>query len=275
MNSSLTIYPSPVTRVHIPQCWYQNNPVKTHFFNAMSTLFPQGENFFIWSIKNFSEQVQSEILQEQIRDFTTQEKNHAALHKAYNRCLAKAGYDINKMEAALFKKIRFSQDHLPPLMCLAATVATEHVTAVLGEKVLNGTWMSDGVDPEVRRLWYWHAMEEVDHKSVAMNVFQAVGGTYAKRARAMIYISFNFWGDTLLRMLHMLKKDRLLHKPITWWQLGGLCFGRQGILRVMGPDILKYFAPRFHPDKKDHSSLLARARHFLGSSPRVELSRSN
>src|SRR6478735_3996734 len=88
MQQSLTVHPMPVRNLQLPKLWYENNPVKTHFFNALSTLFPQGENYFIWSIKNFADQARSEPLKKQIEDFITQEKNHAALHKAYNRCLS-------------------------------------------------------------------------------------------------------------------------------------------------------------------------------------------
>lgn len=263
MHSTLTIHPIPVQNLQLPKLWYENNPVKTHFFNALSTLFPQGENYFIWSVKNFASAAQSEELRQQIQDFVTQEKNHAAIHKAYNRCLARAGYDIPRMEQALHKKISFGQENVKPIINLAITVATEHLTAVLGEKVLQGHLVPEGTDPAMRKLWIWHALEEIDHKSVAMDVFVDAGGSYLLRCRAMTYAFTTFWFDAITRMLHMLRKDGLLWKLRTFWQIADLLLGRKGILRLIMPDILKYFAPRFHPSRHDNYGLVFHGRELL------------
>ncbi|HYX31809.1 MAG TPA: metal-dependent hydrolase [Oligoflexus sp.] len=265
MHSTLTIHPVPVRAMSLPKLWYQNNPVKTHFFNALSTLFPQGENFFIASIRNFENCAQSTSLKEQIRDFVTQEKNHAAIHKAYNRCLTKAGYDVAWMEDKLHKKISFGQKHVPPIALLAVTVATEHITAVLGEKVLQGDLVPEGIDPELRKIWIWHALEEVDHKAVAMDLFLAAGGTYSQLVRAMMYSVSGILWDSFTRMFHMLKRDGLLFKPKTWWQIFGLMFGQKGLVRLTALDILKFFAPGFHPARHDNYNLVVHGRRMLGA----------
>ncbi|HET9238683.1 MAG TPA: metal-dependent hydrolase [Oligoflexus sp.] len=265
MHSMLTIHPVPVRAMNLPRLWYQNNPVKTHFFNALSTLFPQGENFFIASVRAFEHCARTPALQQQIRDFVTQEKNHAAIHKAYNRCLARAGYDVAWMEKLLHEKISFGQQHVPPLILLAVTVATEHITAVLGEKVLQGDLVPEGIDPELRKIWIWHALEEVDHKAVAMDLFQAAGGTYGQRARAMIYAACGLAWDTSIRMFHMLKRDGILWKWKTWWQLTELLFGRKGLVPLITRDILRFYAPGFHPARHDNYELVAHGRRLLGS----------
>lgn len=264
MQESLTIHPPPLRTLKLPQIWYKNNPVKTHFFNALSTLFPQGENFFIGSIRNLAHRAQSETLRLQIQDFITQEKNHAAIHKAYNRCLAKAGYDIAWMEVMLQQKINFAQEKVPRIMCLAITAATEHITAILGEKVLTGKFLPEGlVDADVRRVWIWHSLEEVDHKSVAIDLFIDAGGTYVQRCRAMLYTMFGFWSDTFIRLFHLLKKDGLLWKPRTWLQIGDLLLGKNGVLWLMTWDTLKFFSPRFHPDRHDNYGLVDQGRRML------------
>jgi uncharacterized protein len=265
MHSTLTIHPVPVRAMSLPKLWYQNNPVKTHFFNALSTLFPQGENFFIASIRNFESRAQTDLLKQQIHDFVTQEKNHAAIHKAYNRCLAKAGYDVAWMEANLHRKISFGQQHVPPLALLAVTVATEHITAVLGEKILQGDLVPEGIDPELRKIWIWHALEEVDHKAVAMDLFLAVGGTHSKLVRAMMYSITAVYWDTFVRMFHMLKRDGVLFKWKTWWQIVDLLFGKKGVIRLTAVDTLRFFAPDFHPARHDNYNLVAHGRHLIGA----------
>jgi predicted metal-dependent hydrolase len=247
----------------LPKLWYQENPVKTHFFNALSTLFPQGENFFISSIRNFEDCARSPLLRQQIQDFVTQEKNHAAIHKAYNRCLSRAGYDVNWMEKSLQEKIQFGQAHVPPILLLAVTVATEHITAVLGEKVLQGDLVPEGIDPDMRKIWIWHALEEVDHKAVAFDLFVEAGGTYWQRVRGMVYAAADLIWDTWIRTFHMLKRDGLLWKGKTWWQIAGLLFGKKGIFRLVTRDILRFFAPGFHPSRHDNYRLMEHGRRIL------------
>lgn len=38
------------------------------------------------------------------------------------------------------------------------------------------------------QLWSWHALEEMEHKSVAFDVFEQVGGTVHERRLAMLLI---------------------------------------------------------------------------------------
>ena len=42
------------------------------------------------------------------------------------------------------------------------------------------------------RLWMWHALEEIEHKGVAFDVYEAVGGGYLRRALAMLWVTVLF-----------------------------------------------------------------------------------
>ena len=44
--------------------------------NALSTTFPDGERFFIDSVRNFQDQIKDPKLQKDIRAFIGQEANH-------------------------------------------------------------------------------------------------------------------------------------------------------------------------------------------------------
>jgi predicted metal-dependent hydrolase len=134
---------------------------------------------------------------------------------------------------------------------------------VLGEKVLLGQLIPKSVDPELRKVWVWHSLEEIDHKAVAMDLFLEVGGTWLQRVRGMLYTFTGFWWDATIRMLHMLKRDGLLRKPRTWWQIAELFLGSRGVLRPILGDILKFFSPRFHPARHDNYGLVAEGRQLL------------
>jgi len=38
----------------------------------------------------------------------------------------------------------------------------------------------------------WHALEEIEHKGVAFDVYEAVGGGYLRRALAMLWVTVLF-----------------------------------------------------------------------------------
>lgn len=57
----------------VPIYWNDGDPVLTRFFDALSVHFPDGERFFIQSVRNYQDQVTDPKLKEEIRRFFRQE----------------------------------------------------------------------------------------------------------------------------------------------------------------------------------------------------------
>ena len=55
---------------------------------------------------------------------------------------------------------------------LTATMCIEHFTAIVAAEILRDKKHLDGTDGELRELWLWHAVEEVEHKGVAFDVWK-------------------------------------------------------------------------------------------------------
>lgn len=116
----------------IPRYWMDNDPFKTRFFDAMSTLFPQGEKFFITSVREFKDDITDPQLQQEVRDFTRQEAQHSMIHRQFNDQLAAQGVDIDyinhELEKHFFERMpRFTSRY----QRLSATAALEHLTAMM------------------------------------------------------------------------------------------------------------------------------------------------
>jgi hypothetical protein len=254
---------APRNRTHaleraLSRDWFGDHPFKTAWFNAMSMTFPLGEKFFIDSVRHFAERIDDPKLQEDIRGFCGQEGFHRREHDRYNRALCELrGYDHDYLEGRLEKSIARSYRFLSPMDRLAITAALEHITAIMAESSLSeGSPMREVADPEMRALWDWHAAEEMEHKSVALDVYRAVGGSEKLRRRVMRQATFFLLTDILVGMVHMLRRDRKLWNLAVWRDGWRFLLGDNGVLRRIWPAYKEYFREGFHPWQRDTRPLL-------------------
>lgn len=181
--------------------------IMSHMVAALSGVFPDGEEMFVDSVKFYRDQITDPDLQLQVNAFIGQESVHGREHRALNGRLAELGYRSKHVESlvnqddalppivvkamvklGILKADMFDGDEVepPPLFMLALTAALEHYTATMAEMLLTDTYLqSRFADDEFFRMWAWHAMEESEHKTVAFDVYKAVGGDEDTRRRAM------------------------------------------------------------------------------------------
>jgi predicted metal-dependent hydrolase len=237
--------------------WLDNNAFLTAVFNGMSITFPAGEKFFIDSVRHFAGDVTDPVLKNHIKGFCGQEGFHRREHQRYNEALCDArGYDLDRLEKKLTGRLDWARENLSPLQNLAITVAIEHFTAVLAELLLRPDSVMNRADPAMRDLWRWHAAEEMEHKSVAFDVYQAVGGSEKLRLSVMRSASF-FIGFELLRaVFYILRKDKQLFNFSLWRKgLAGL-FGKHGAFTGGWAPYKEFYAQGFHPWQQDTRQLL-------------------
>jgi len=238
--------------------WLDNDPFKTAFFNALSMSFPAGERFFIDSVRHFRDKVKDPKLKQEISRFIGQEAMHSREHKKYNQMLCEArGYSQRTMEGRTEAAVRLGEKKLSREGQLAMTCGVEHLTAILADKILKG-WMLSNVEPKIRSLWEWHAAEELEHKSVAFDVYMDIGGNYKARKRTLRIFTVNFLLDLLANTTYMLRTDKKLWKWSTLKSGLNFLFAKGGVLREMRSDYLMYFDSGFHPWDDDNRDLLER-----------------
>lgn len=238
-----------------PRYWMGGDPFSTHLFNALSMTFPEGEAFFVASVRKLRDRVTDDTLRKQVRGFLAQESFHRREHDAFNAWLRASGVDVDKYYAEVKVLLDRPRKRATPLMQLAVTCALEHLTATMAEAWLTTPDMRDKAHPSVRTLWTWHAMEELDHKAVAFDVYVAAGGTYPVRTVAMIGATAFIIMQVSKMQWRMLSKDRRLHPGLLargMWEY----WGPRGHFTRMIPAYLRYFRPGFHPWQHDDSALI-------------------
>lgn len=241
--------------------WHGGDPIATAYFNALSAAFPQGETFFIESVRRYRDAVAAPLRQ-QITAFVQQESMHTREHVVFNRLLKGAGYDLTAMDAATRRRVDEARAR-PPVVQLALTVALEHFTAIMAHSLLTEAQPLRGAPDEVVRLWQWHAIEEIEHKAVAYDTFVAATKhmsslrRWALRCRIMALVSLQFWYSNFQRMADFFRQDGI-NTPGTWWRVAKYLLVKPGMMRRMFRDYLRFYRPSFHPWRRDDRKLSGR-----------------
>lgn len=240
--------------------WLAADPVANAWFAVLSATFPRGEAFFVESVKACRAGAPP-ALAAAIRGFIAQEINHTREHLALNKAARAAGYDLRLTEANVEWLLNLAKER-PPIENLAATAALEHFTAIIAHELLRDPVHLAGSDPQLAALWRWHAVEEIEHKGVAYDVWlHATRGwsgwqRWWVRSVEMLSISSRF---VLYRCQETL--DLLAQDGLTGWRprlaLARYLLHRPGILRIAFPVWLAWFRPEFHPWQIDDRALIA------------------
>ncbi|MBK9036386.1 MAG: metal-dependent hydrolase [Myxococcales bacterium] len=257
----------------VPRDWVDGCAYATTLLGALSLLFPEGERFFVDSVKQVRDQVTDPALRAEIAGFIAQEAMHGREHRVLNDLLAAHGHaEGAAVERRLRALLDLGRRALPRRSQLAITCALEHFTAILGETLLSDRRQQADFDPSVRALWQWHALEECEHKAVAFDVYRAVGGGYWRRVTTMLYTTALF--VTVLALVHarLMVTRRVLWKPWTWARSVGKLWLSPGYFTRLIPAYFAYFRPGFHPRDRDTDALLAawRAELFGVDGPLVD-----
>lgn len=254
--------------------WFRGNPFMTHFMNSLHSVFPAGERYFIRSVKWFDKQIQDPGLKERVKAFIGQEVQHGMQHEKFLASLDAMGLEGTAW-ATWYEKDAYRSEgkashesvwfdllervvgkEMQERIGLSITAALEHYTASIAETVLKHRELHEGMPEDMRQLFLWHAAEEIEHKSVAFDVFKDVAhGNYGERmigfvfgsAYLLYYIGLG-WGHYLLADKEMSKialAPAIAESVPTYFKLV------TETLRT----VLPYVRPGFHPDDSDNDLL--------------------
>ena len=241
----------------VPHYWLDNSYILSHTMNALSVLFPQGEQFFVDAVRYYQDQINDPKLKKEVRGFIGQDAMHSLEHKSMNQHVRDQGMPVEELEEHLEVVLGIAKK-LPKRHQLAITCALEHLTAMMADMLLERSDVREDMHETMRPLWVWHAIEETEHKAVTYDVFKQVGGTYAERT---FYLAFSTAAlgvvasyFTTRMMLNDRKNFSLKDSALGLWRM----WGKNGTFSSLVPTWLEYFKPGFHPWDHDNSELIAR-----------------
>ena len=162
----------------------------------LSAVFPEGEDFFVRSVRSYRDQITDPVLKEQVKGFIGQEALHGREHRAFNERLQELGYPTRftdkrvKIGLGIFSKVAPKRTSSPP-------AGLEHYTATLAE-ALCATMraraeFNDRRDPHALHR---QPLEETEHKSVpstCSSTSAATTGSASERCTASTSASCSAW----------------------------------------------------------------------------------
>jgi uncharacterized protein len=232
----------------------------SHFVAVLSAAFPPGEESFIRSVRRFADRVNDPVLKKRVAGFIGQESVHGQEHRRLNEKLIEMGYPFVRLftfphDSRRERLLMRIENRAPAYAHLAMTAAAEHYTATLAERVLSSDEIqARAQDPEVRRLFNWHALEELEHKSVAFDVYRAVGGPEWLRIGVMAVMYGLTVPVVTVGVLLSIATDPRGWRPIKVARQT-LDIFRGPLVKGLMADLRVYLKPGFHPDDVETGQL--------------------
>ena len=242
----------------MPRYWFANEPSLTHLFTGMSTLFPEGEAYFVRSVRALRHQIQDHPqLDKDIGAFIGQEAMHCKEHHAFHQSAEQFGLNPASLENATGLILKTLEKLLSKKANLLLTVGLEHYTAVLVVTMMDSV-NELMTDDTIRNLWLWHSVEETEHKAVAFEMYQHLYGSrlnaYLSRimifSLALLMITSMMMGYTAVLM----KRDKQMLNLKSWKKLGQMMVTSH---KIFIAKFMDYYRRDFHPNDTDESELVA------------------
>lgn len=242
--------------------WFNDDPVISHFINALQATFPEGEKLFIQAAIDGAAQIMKKQkievqLKRDMKHFIKQEAMHSKQHAKWTDALINLGYSGFKRYDNQLKNLnKFFRKYVPAVLRLSITAAAEHYTASIA-------FIFTHVRPDLlihsnhsfRGLLLYHAIEELEHKSVCYELYQKLSGSYILRVFGMILSTIDLIINIFIRFRYLMKKDRL-------WTMSNkrkfykFLLGSNGIIQGLIYRIKDYFKLSFHPWENDERKLV-------------------
>jgi uncharacterized protein len=242
------VVPEPLPKHPIPA-----SPLRSHLVHAFNLIFPDAERFLVRTISRSLPGLAPELA-ESARALMGQEAQHAIEHAKTLAPLRATGYRIDGFLRAWRRGFSLSSRWAPTWLNLANCAAAEHFATQGGAMVLRGLTPMP-LDPALREMALWHAAEEIEHKSVAIDVYRASGGGGVGRRVGLVMVSITLGGGFVAATTSLLWQDGLLFSRRTWADLVVLMLVEERLALRMAGAAITYAKPGFHPSQDDNDHL--------------------
>lgn len=264
---------------HTPIQWLPGDAFANHTINVLHLLFPAGELWFCRVYNKALPLVTDPVVYADAKGFMRQEAIHSRSHEGViKHYYAAHGIDTSPFTQRIDRIFSHYLGEKPfgfnvgksrfwLRQQLGIIAALEHFFGYLGQWVLDAKALDEAkADPMMLDLLRWHGAEEVEHRSVAHDLFKHMGGTYLERSLHMLItmpllLVIIYMGNRFMMNVDPAKP----RKPsflMGWW--ASARHGRLPQLPHVIAAAMRYFSPWFHPGSEGNTE---QALSYLANSP--------
>ncbi|MFV8570886.1 metal-dependent hydrolase [Marinobacter sp. SBS5] len=270
-----------------PLEWIPGQPFASHFINQINMILPAGEYWFCRLFNKALPHITDEKLREDVQAFIRQEAMHARAHggaveeylqnhnieTARNTDFMDSLFKVALADNPFGQKIPKRLEKHWLVFRLGLVAAVEHMTCVLGMYALeNKTWDDAGADEVLLDLLRWHGAEEVEHRCVAFDLYQHLGGSYVSRSYLALItfpLIFGIWADGAAHLMkqdsRFAKKQPSIFRPWIWREWSRTAkTGHLPSLTWLTLKELSFLSPLYNPSEEGSTEL---ALNYLNGSP--------
>jgi len=234
----------------IEPVFIEGQPEESYSLVAFSLLLPYLEPYLIRTMNVAKKLVTDPELLKDIERFNAQEGQHYRQHRRFNDVIRTNGFDrLPEFEAKLDADYRRFSATKSLRFNLAYAEGFEAMTTAMARLAFESKSL-ETMHPAVCHLFTWHLIEELEHRTVAFDVYHHVYGSYAYRVAVGAFAQWHLlhFMDTVAH--YMLETD-----PQSLARYGGVA-GRRARVRLQRrvfrrgllPAVLQTYLPWYTPE---------------------------
>lgn len=268
--------PEELNFEEVPRFHVANSRWLTLGMDIFSMIVPEHERFFIETVREYTDTLKDQEEQKVLRAFIQQEAIHLKIHEDFNDTRKAFGLGIDRERERMKKGFNLVRKWVPLKTRLAMTVFMEHATASASHVAVDEDNPLHYMHQTMAHLWQWHAIEEIEHKSVAFDIYEKAGGGYINRVFAAVLVGVL---DSILfsGMIKSFRDDMKayddengieektrLNEEEKAYSRKALKDLRKAVVKIR-KILLQYFRPGFFPWELDESEQIKKLYSIYGS----------
>lgn len=239
----------------LPVLFVEGDPEQSYGLVGFSLLLPYLEPYLIRTMREARGRVRDPELVKDLAAFSAQEGQHYRMHRRFNEALGLRGFPgLQALEDELeadyqrftrTKSLRFN---------LAFAEGFEAMTTASARFAFESKQF-EKMHPAAADLWNWHLVEELEHRTVAFDVYAHLYGSYAYRLAVGAYAQWH-----TLRFIGRVAAYMMRTDVESFERYGGRAGFRarrrtsqKAALRGFVPKLLATYLPWYTPEKIEFS----------------------
>ena len=199
-------FPSPE---EFDPLWIRGNPTASYFTLGLSLYLPHLEPYIIKALRAGAHLVEDPEVAAALDKFCRQEAQHYQQHERFNALIHQRDYPgLAAIEAQCHAEFEDWLANKPLKYNIGFAEGFESYTTQTAAAALNsGGFDSPAVEPKLANLFRWHLTEEIEHRTVAFDIWEHLYGDYGYRVKMCWTAQWHVLRFVLRCMDHMSRVD--------------------------------------------------------------------